>query len=147
MRHPLIIAVLTLIATVWASPAPAQDARPDLVTVVTTAEPQTQLMAMVLSFQAQRQGADVRVLLCGPGGDLALREPPQTATAPQEPQGMSPQRLMERLMEQGAIVQVCALYLPNKDVGEDALLDGIDAAAPGRMAAALLAPDTRLLTF
>ena len=143
----LILAIgLGLMA--WASPpAQAQETPPRLVTVVTSAEPQTQLMAMVLSFQAQRQGAEVHMLLCGPGGDIALTEPPASVTAPQEPMGMSPQKLMGRIIENGATVEVCALYLPNKGVGEDALVDGVAPAEPGPMAAALLAPDTRLLTF
>jgi predicted peroxiredoxin len=132
----------------WAMPpAQAQETAPKLVTVVTSAEPQTQLMAMVLSFQAQERGAEVHVLLCGPGGDIALREPPAAVTAPQAPMGMNPQQLMGRIMANGATVQVCALYLPNEGVGEEALIDGVTAAEPGPMAATLLAPDTRLLTF
>lgn len=146
MRPIWVILTAALIA--WATPpTQARDAPPKLVTVVTAAEPQTQLMAMVLSFQAQQQGAEVRILLCGPGGDIALDEPPASVTAPQEPMGMSPQKLMARIIADGATVQVCALYLPNKGVGEEALIDGVAAAEPGPMAAALLAPDTRLLTF
>jgi predicted peroxiredoxin len=146
MRKLMLAVAVGVMA--WAAPAAqAQDTPPRLVTVVTSAEPQTQLMAMVLSFQAQSQGADVHMLLCGPGGDIALAEPPAAVTAPQGPQGMNPQKLMGRIMQNGATVEVCALYLPNKGVGEDALIDGVSAAEPGPMAAALLAPDTRLLTF
>ncbi len=146
MRTLLFVIVTALIA--WAAPpVQAQPAPPKLVTVVTSPEPQTQLMAMVLSFQAQRQGAEVHLLLCGPGGDIALGEPPATATAAQEPMGMSPQKLMSRLMDGGATVEVCALYLPNAGLDEAALLDGITAADPGPMAAELLAPDTRVLSF
>jgi intracellular sulfur oxidation DsrE/DsrF family protein len=142
--------VLLLITAAWVamgSVGHAQEAETKLVTVVTAAEPQTQLMAMVLTFQAQQQGAAVRMLLCGPAGDLALREPPATATAPQEPRGMSPQGLMSRIMDGGATVEVCAIYLPNKGLGADALLDGIAAAEPGAMAAALMATETRVLSF
>jgi hypothetical protein len=42
---------------------------------------------------------------------------------------------------------VCAIYLPNKGVGQDALLDGIAAAKPAEMAGRLLADNTRLLSF
>jgi predicted peroxiredoxin len=143
-----LMLVVALAAVAWAlPPAQGQEAPPKLVTVVTSAEPQTQLMAMVLSFQAQEQGAEVRMLLCGPGGDIALKEPPEAVTAPQEPMDMNPQKLMGRIMANGAEVQVCALYLPNAGLDESALLDGVTAAEPGPMAAALLAPDTRLLTF
>jgi predicted peroxiredoxin len=146
MRTLVLVIIAGLLA--WATPpAQAQQETPRLVTVVTTAEPQTQLMAMVLSFQAQRQGAEVHLLLCGPGGDIALDEPPSSVTAPQEPMGMNPQKLMGRIMENGATVEVCALYLPNEGLDADALIDGVTAADPGPMAGELLAPNTRLLTF
>jgi hypothetical protein len=64
------------------------------VTVVTSDNPQTQLMSMVLTMQAVEQGHAVRMLLCGPGGDLALADAPESATAPQPPRDMSPQGLM-----------------------------------------------------
>ncbi|MEL7346682.1 MAG: hypothetical protein AAFN17_02910, partial [Pseudomonadota bacterium] len=119
----------------------------NLVTVLTAPEPQTQLMSMVLSMQALQQGATVHVLLCGPAGDLALRDAPEGATAPQEPKGMSPQGLMQRLIAAGGTVEVCAIYLPNKGVGPEALIDDVGAAKPPAMAARLLADDTRIMSF
>ena len=128
-----------------AASAQAQEA-PDLVTILATDEPQTQLMSMVLSAQALQQGADVHILLCGPAGDLALIDAPASATAPQQPRGMSPQGLMQAVMQKGATVEVCAIYLPNKGVDAEALLDGISAADPAKMAASLLAPNTRIMS-
>lgn len=127
--------------------AHAQDNKPSIVTILTAPEPQTQLMAMVLTMQSIQQGAKARILLCGPAGDLALEDAPESATAPQKPQDMSPQGLMRKIMEAGAPVEVCAIYLPNKGLEADALIDGVKAAKPQEMAAHLLAPDTRLLTF
>lgn len=127
--------------------AGSHEAPPKLVTIVATGEPQTQLMAFVLTMQAIQQGAESHILLCGPGGDLALREPPESAVAPQEPRGMSPQGLMRQIMETGATVQVCAIYLPNKGAGPDVLLDGVTVAEPPAMAAELLGENVRLLTF
>jgi len=144
MRRFLAAAVLAVFAL--AAPALADD-KPALVTVLTSGEPQTQLMGMVLTMQALKQGAPTYTLLCGPGGDLALKEPPEAATAPQQPQGMSPQKLMRAIMAKGGTVEVCALYLPNKEVGAEALIDGIGTAKPPAMAARLLADDTRLLSF
>ena len=45
---------------------------------VTSADNQTQGMAMVLASQMAEQKAAVRILLCGPAGQLALKayEPP-----------------------------------------------------------------------
>jgi len=140
----LLFALVAAVAL--AGPATAQD-KPDLVTVLSAEDPQTQLMAMVLTMQSVQQGTAARVLLCGPAGDLALADAPPAATAPQQPKGMSPQGLMRKIMETGTPVQVCAIYLPNKGLGADALLDGIDQAQPPAMAAHLLAEDTRILSF
>lgn len=138
---------LAALAAFTLAPLAAAEENPALVTVVTAADPQTQLMSMVLTMQAVRAGHPAHVLLCGPGGDLALRDAPETATAPQAPRGMSPQGLMSKLIEAGATVEVCAIYLPNKGVGPEALLDGIGQAKPPAMAARLMAPRTRVLSF
>lgn len=120
---------------------------PDLVTVLTAPEPQTQLMAMVLTMQSINKGANAHVLLCGPAGDLALKEAPASATDPQKPKGMSPQGLMQKVIEKGGRVEVCAIYLPNKGVGPEALIDGVGMAKPPEMADRLLAPATRIMSF
>jgi predicted peroxiredoxin len=140
----LLLALAAAVAL--AGPALAQD-KPNLVTVLSAEDPQTQLMAMVLTMQSVQQGAQARVLLCGPAGDLALKDAPAAATAAQKPKGMSPQGLMRKIMETGTPVEVCAIYLPNKGVGADALLDGVGQAKPPEMAGHLLAEDTRILSF
>jgi predicted peroxiredoxin len=125
----------------------ANASTPNLMTILTASEPQTQLMAMVLSMQSLKQGAKLEILLCGPAGDVALKQAPETATAPQKPKGMSPQGLMQKIMNAGGKVAVCAIYLPNKGVSMDALLDGITSAKPPAMARSLLADDTRIMSF
>lgn len=139
----LLLAFATVIG--MSSSAQAEDV-PHLVTILTSGEPQTQLMSMVLTMQATQQGSDTHVLLCGPAGDLALRVAPASATAPQKPRGMSPQGLMQKVMGNGATVEVCAIYLPNKGVGTEALLDGVSVAKPPEMAARMLAPNTRIMS-
>ncbi len=143
MKH----AILGLITALALGTAATAQEKPDLVTIVATGEPQTQLMSMVLTMQALQQGSDAHVLLCGPAGDLALRDAPAAATAPQKPKGMSPQGLMLKIMEAGATVEVCAIYLPNKGVGPEALLDGVTPAKPPAMAARLLADNARIMSF
>ena len=143
MKKALLAAVAAL---GLAAPAVA-DEKPALVTVLTESEPQTQLMAMVLTMQSIQQGAKARILLCGPAGDLALKDAPASATAPQEPKGMSPQGLMKKIIGSGTPVEVCAIYLPNKGVGQDALIEGVGAAKPPAMAGHLLADDTRIMSF
>ena len=135
-----------LVAITAALPARAEDT-PNLVTILTSDDPQTQLMSMVLTMQSLKQGAQTYTLLCGPGGDLALKDAPDSATAPQKPKGMSPQGLMQKVMEAGGTVEVCAIYLPNKGVGPEALLNGVGSAKPPAMAARLLGEDTRIMSF
>lgn len=136
-------AVAIALATGAAAEEPAR-----LVTVLTAAEPQTQLMAMVLTFQAAQAGTPPHILLCGPAGDLALKAAPESATAPQPPKGMSPQKLMQMIMaEPGAKVEVCAIYLPGRGEGPEVLLDGVGVANPQAMAATIVAPDSRVMSF
>lgn len=119
-----------------------------LVTILTAPEPQTQLMAMVLTMNAIAAGAEAEMLLCGPAGDIALKEAPASATAGQPPRDASPQGLMKMMMEKNGLkVQVCAIYLPGKAADASILLDGVTPAAPDAMGAAIVAPSTSLLTF
>lgn len=125
----------------------AEDAS-KVVTVVTSADPQTQLMSMVLTMAAAQQGAQAHILLCGPAGDLALKDAPATATAGQPPRDMSPQGLMQMIRQNtGATVDVCAIYLPGKGADASVLLDGVGVAKPGEMAARLMDKDARVLSF
>jgi len=144
MTHKLKTAI---IAGALALAGAAQASGDKLVTVVTSAEPQTQLMAMVLTMQAVQKGAATRILLCGPAGDLGLADAPAAATAPQPPRGMSPQGLMQAIMKAGATVEVCAIYLPGKGAGPEALLEGVGVAQPPEMAAAMLDDDARVWSF
>jgi len=116
-----------------------------LVTILTEENPQTQLMAMVLTMQAAQQGAAPHILLCGPAGDLALKDAPESATAGQPPKNMSPQGLMQKIMGlPGAKVEVCAIYLPGKGGSADMLLDGVGVAKPPAMAKAVLDADASM---
>ena len=124
------------------------DEVPDLVTIVTSPEPQTQLMAMVLTMNAAQKGAKAHILLCGPGGDMALQDAPESVLAPQAPKSMSSQGLMKIILEKGlATAEVCAIYLPNAKLSPDALLDGIGVADPAVMAARIIADDARVMSF
>lgn len=145
----ILSAAFLAVATLMVGPSTGfADGERKLVTVVTSPEPQTQLMAMVLTMQAVKQGAKGHILLCGPAGDVALKDAPASATVGQKPKGMSPQGLMRQIMAKtGTAVEVCAIYLPNKGVGPDALLDGITVAKPPQMAGRLIADDTQVLSF
>jgi hypothetical protein len=126
----------------------AQEAPDTLVTILTAPEPQTQLMAMVLAMQAAQQGAAPHILLCGPAGDIALKDAPESATAPQPPRDMSPKGLLGKIAEiPNAKVEVCAIYLPGKGLMADVLMDGVTVAQPPAMAAAMIAPNARIASY
>ena len=142
------LALSALVALGLATPALAQEGPDTLVTILTAPEPQTQLMAMVLAMQAAQQGATPHILLCGPAGDIALKDAPESATAPQPPRDMSPQGLMTQIMAlPGARVEVCAIYLPGKGADPSVLLDGVAVAQPPAMAAAMIAPNARIASY
>jgi len=144
MKKLLTACALSLAA---ALPAAAQDGR-HLVTIVTAAEPQTQLMAMVLTLNAVQQGATAQILLCGPAGDIALQDAPETATAGQPPRDASPQGLMRMMMaDHDVTVEVCAIYLPGKGADAAVLLDGVSPAAPDAAARAILADTSVVMSF
>jgi len=146
--HRMLFALIA--ASAFMAPVYANASEDDmkLVTVLTASEPQTQLMAMVLTMQSIQQGAKAHILLCGPAADIALKDAPESAIAPQKPKGMSPQGLLKTIIEKtGTKVDVCAIYLPNKGVDASALIDGVTAAEPGPMAAQLIADDTRILSL
>ena len=136
-----------LIALSTALPAAAEEPR-KLVTILTAAEPQTQLMAMVLTMNAVSAGAEARVLLCGPAADIALRHAPASATAPQPPNNASPKGLLTKMVATGKVkAEVCAIYLPKKHAGPDVLIPGVTPARPDAMARELVDPNTTVLSF
>ncbi len=137
-----------LLSTALVSSTVLADTQKKLVTIVTSPNAQTQLMAMVLTMQALKQGASAHILLCGEAGDIALKDAPKTATAPQKPKDMSPQKLMKMIMTKTKTqVEVCAIYLPNKAIDTSALIEGVTAANPKEMGARLLEDNARILSF
>lgn len=141
--------LLTASAVALGLATSAQASDPNrLITILTSDEPQTQLMAMVLTMNAMAAGAEAEMLLCGPAGDIALKDAPASATAGQPPKDASPQGLMKMLMAQkGLKVQVCAIYLPGKSADASILIEGVTAAAPDAMGAAIVADDTTVMSF
>ena len=111
---------------------------------VTSADNQTQGMAMVLASQMAEQKAAVRILLCGPAGQLALKayEPPAL-----KPRNVTPKQMMAGLIKGGATVEVCALFLPNADKAPSDLVEGVTVAKPPEVAAYMVKPGVRAFGF
>ena len=108
---------------------------------VTGSAAQDRAMPLVLANQALDQGAQVRVLLCGAGGEIAVAELELKTLAPR---GLTPRDLLNRLIQHEVTVEVCAIFLPNTDYTEDDLIDGVGIANPGDVANWMMAPGTRL---
>ena len=111
---------------------------------VTSADNQTQGMAMVLASQMAEQKAAVRILLCGPAGQLALKayEPPAL-----KPRNVTHKQMMAGLIKGGATVEVCALFLPNADKAPSDLVEGVTVAKPPEVAAYMVKPGVRAFGF
>ncbi len=121
---------------------------PSVLINVTSDDAQVQLMSMVLTMQSAQQGADTRVLLCGPAGDMALRDAPASVTTGQPPKNMSSQGLMQMVMKNtNTKVEVCALYLPGKGVDQSALIDGVTAADPADIGVMMVDGKTQVVSF
>ncbi|UEM24238.1 DsrE family protein (plasmid) [Skermanella mucosa] len=120
-------------------------AKDSLFVVVTSPDAQTQGMAMVLTMQSLQRQTPVRVLLCGPGGDLALKD---YAGSPLQPSGKTPQQMLQGAIQAGAQVELCALYLPNSNGRKPTdLIDGVAPVTPPAIGEFMDRPDVRYLTF
>ena len=111
---------------------------------VTSADNQSQGMAMVLATQMVEQKAAVRILLCGPAGQLALKTYEPAAL---KPRNVTPKQMLAGLMKTGATVEVCALFLPNADRTPTDLTEGITVAKPPEVAAYMLKPGVKAFGF
>ena len=141
------LALLAAAALVAPAPVSAQEPARRILALVTAAEPQAQGMAFVLLNQMRQQGATVEVMLCGPAGDLARRDPPGGPGQALRPSGATPKQMLEGLVKAGVRTEVCALYLPNAGVGPEALVEGIRPAQPPEVARRMLDRATTVLPF
>lgn len=138
-------------AAIGLSGAAQAESEDKALVILTSDSLETQSMAMILANAMQQQGSDLRVLLCDQAGDLAV-EGYQSAepvnTPPSNPAGqVTPEGILQMLMKNGAQVDVCAIYLPNRDYGEEVLRDGVGVAAPGPIAELMRDPKVSVSTF
>jgi predicted peroxiredoxin len=115
-----------------------------LFVALTTSDTQTQLMALVLTTQVTRQKGTAQILLCSSAGDLALKGSKEAVL---KPLNKSPQMLLKSLIASGVTVQVCPLYMPNKGLTADDLIEGVTEAKPALIAEKLQERGVKLFTF
>lgn len=123
----------------------AGDMAKGLNVIITSPDHQTQLMAMVLSLQTLKEhDKKVKMVLCGPAGKLALKN---TVTPKLKPRNVSPTMLLKKIMNLGANVSICPLYLPNAGKTKADLIPGIKVAKPPVVAKRLLHKEFKNLTY
>ncbi|MEX0905649.1 MAG: DsrE family protein [Balneolaceae bacterium] len=122
----------------------AQSGNDPLFVVLTSDDAETQMMAMVLATQSLNKDVPVRVLLCSDAGKLALKGTESPAFAPAD---RSPKQLLMGLMGRGVQVEVCGIFLPNRDYTESDLIDGVGTAAPPEVAEFMKQKGVRYFTF
>ena len=137
-----IVFIISLLS--FAGMAEAQSENSPLFVVLTSNDAETQMMAMVLATQSLNKDVPVRVLLCSDAGDLSLKDSVSPAFAPAD---RSPKQLLMGLMNNGVQVDVCGIYLPNRDHTEADLMDGIGIAAPPEAAEFIKQEGVRYFTF
>lgn len=116
----------------------------ELLVTLNSGNPQTQGMAMVLASQAMEQKANVRILLCSEGGQLAVRSKESTVL---KPRNITPKDMLQSLMKAGARVEVCALFLPNSDWKSADLIEGVSVAKPAEITGYMLQANVKTLSY
>lgn len=144
MKKSLIPSILLAISLLVPSTVFANQGK-GLNVLITAAERQAQMMAMVLSVQSiKKHGKEVYMVLCSSAGDLALSS---TKTEVFEPAGKSPTQLLNLLIKLGASVELCPLYLPSAGKTKADLIEGISIAKPPVVAARILDTDYTNLSY
>ena len=114
--------------------------------ILTSDRTPTQAMALILSTAASRQGTEVTILLCDQAGFLAVNDSTEGADAVQ-PVNASPRDLLQKLLQNGAAVQVCGIFLPSNELTTEDLLPGVTSASPPDISHDMSDPDTKVFVF
>ena len=115
-----------------------------LLIVVTSKDPVTQMMSMVLADRSMKRGAAVEILLCGDAGLLAIKDSEQVLL---KPQNKSPQMMLKALIHNDVNVELCPIYLSNSEKSVPNLIDGVSIAKPDQVSGKLLRDDTKILSY
>lgn len=126
-------------------PALAADSKQKTLMLLSAPEAESQAFMLVLANELQGAGNPVHVLLCGAAGDSALKAAPEAATRAVTPKGLSVKMLLEGLVKKGGKAEVCAIYLPNRKLAADALIDNVTPAQPPAIAAMMADPAVKVI--
>ncbi len=133
-----LVSILLLVSNAIANEAKG------LNVIVTSADAQTQQMAMVLSMMTLKQGKKVNMILCSKAGELAVKGMKSEVLKPMD---KSPKIMLKAIIKKGADVKVCPLYLPNAKKDASVLLEGVSEANPKNVAKSLLDTEFKILSY
>ncbi|RYA23949.1 hypothetical protein CRU96_05045 [Malaciobacter halophilus] len=140
MKKILAVSTLGLFLTTSAFATSAKG----LNVLVTSDNAQTQMMSMVLSMMTLKQNKKVNMVLCSKAGDLALKN---SKSETLKPMNKSPKMMLKAIINKGASVKVCPLYLPNKNLQKTDLMSNITVAKPMDVSKDLLNNDYKNLSY
>ncbi|PID48767.1 MAG: hypothetical protein CR991_10225 [Proteobacteria bacterium] len=134
------------LATSLTMPCFADEDKADgLNVIVTSGEPQTQMMSMVLSMMTiEKLNKKVNMVLCDKAGTLALKDSDSPVVKAMD---ASPKQVMQQLISKGMDVKLCPLYLPSIGKDESVLIKGVEVADPAKVAARLLNKNFNILSY
>jgi len=138
----MIKLLILSVIMVFGSLSSAED--PEHFVVLTSDDAETQMMAMVLATQSLNKDVAISVLLCSNAGYLAIEGEESPLFAPAN---RSPKQLLTGLIERGVEVNVCGIFLPNRNYTEEDLLEGVGIASPPDVAEYMRKPGVRFFTF
>lgn len=142
------IAGLAGSALLLAGSAQAQDSSGvRLLAIITNPDPQSQFMAYTLIGSSGVSPQAIRILLCGPAADSALRGTVDASSARFGPNAATVQSRIEALAAGGATIEVCAIYLPSRGADASVLVEGVGVASPTGIGPLMISPDVKVLTF
>lgn len=118
-RKMVLACALSLLMATGARSEPQR-----VLSIITSADAEAQALALILANEARAAGHAVSVLLCSAGGNIARKDAPESASRVVTPKGMNVKMLLAGLIKQGGQVDVCAIYLPNRKLTKDALIEG-----------------------
>lgn len=141
----ILTSLITAAFLTFGSTAAADQDKPHLLSIVTSASNDSQAMALILTRHHVQAGGSAQVLLCDTAAEMALQDSDTGSTVVQ-PADASPRDMLGALMQAGVSVDVCAIFLPNREVTEADLREGVGVARPDTIADIMGRPDTRLFT-
>ena len=84
------------------------------------------------------------MLFCAKAADIVIKGAKEVTF---KPQGISPNKLVQGLIKNGASVGVCPPYLPNNGKTKADLIDGVTVVKPPVIAAKMLEANTQVLSY